>query len=574
MIEARERAVAAWRALQLVAVDPGGLGGLWLRARAGDARDAFLSELQRVLAPRPFRRLAPGLAAETLFGGLDLTASLAAGRPRRTAGLVDAAPCACLAPMAERMGSREAALLAQALDETAGGDAICLILLDEAASPDEAAPAKLIDRLAFFVDLEGLSMRELRGMAAIDLQDIEAARSRVATVEISDEFRAELTAVAAALGAPDLRAPLLAIRAARAAAALSARSSVMCDDAQLAAALVLGPRGNLDLEKVEPQVEATPPRETPDHPRAAEEQAAQTSSGGQGESLVAAARAALPPGLLDHLSQGASGRPPRRATEGGGRAPGQKAEGRRGRPAPSRRGRLDGRRPIDLIATLRCAAPWQALRRRAAVDDKARAVLIRPEDIRLKRCAERRERAILFVVDASGSTALARLGEAKGAVELLLGEAYARRDHVGLIAFRGAGADALLPPTRSLVAAKRRLAALPSGGGTPLAAGLVEALRQVETAARRGVAANLVLLTDGRANLTLSGVADRAAAASEAREAARQLRAAGAPCVVVDTARRPQPEAEALADALGGEYLPLPHADAQRLSAAANAALP
>jgi len=102
-------------------------------------------------------------------------------------------------------------------------------------------------------------------------------------------------------------------------------------------------------------------------------------------------------------------------------------------------------------------------------------VIVRPADIHLSRYETRRDRLLIFTVDASGSAALARLAEAKGAVELLLAQAYARRDQVALVAFRGDGAETLLPPTRSLVQAKRRLAGLPGGGGTPLAAGLLAA---------------------------------------------------------------------------------------------------
>ena len=124
------------------------------------------------------------------------------------------------------------------------------------------------------------------------------------------------------------------------------------------------------------------------------------------------------------------------------------------RPGDPRRGRL------DLIATLRTAAPWQPLRRGT---DEARRVVVAAEDIRIRRYRQRSETTAIFCVDASGSAALERLAEAKGAVELLLAEAYVRRDRVALVAFRGTGAEVLLPPTRSLVRAKRALAGLPGG---------------------------------------------------------------------------------------------------------------
>ena len=125
------------------------------------------------------------------------------------------------------------------------------------------------------------------------------------------------------------------------------------------------------------------------------------------------------------------------------------------------------------------------------------------------------------MVDASGSAALNRLGEAKGAVELLLAECYARRDQVALLAFRGRAAELLLPPTSSLVRAKRSLSALPGGGGTPLAAGLDAALAAAAAERRRGRTPTVVLLTDGRANVARDGAGDRARAEADALAAAR-----------------------------------------------------
>jgi hypothetical protein len=186
--------------------------------------------------------------------------------------------------------------------------------------------------------------------------------------------------------------------------------------------------------------------------------------------VTEAVKAALPAGILAQFVHRGTARSGQGATGSGAKRKGN----RRGRRLPSRPGRPDGQHRIDLIGTLRAAAPWQPLRRRTAVVE--RRVHIRTSDIRLRRFQEATDRLIVFTVDASGSAALARLAEAKGAVELMLGEAYARRDHVALIAFRGTEAELLLPPTRSLVRTKRALTALPGGGGTPLAAGLQAAM--------------------------------------------------------------------------------------------------
>jgi magnesium chelatase subunit D len=222
------------------------------------------------------------------------------------------------------------------------------------------------------------------------------------------------------------------------------------------------------------------------------------------------------------------------------------------------------------VATLRAAVPWQALRR-AGVPE--RLIHLRPSDLRVKRSEERSDRVLVFAVDASGSSAMARFGEAKGAVELLLGRAYARRDHVALVVFRGASAELVLPPTRSLVQVKRRLAGVPGGGGTPLAGALQLAEATALRARGRGLSPVVALLTDGRANVALDGTPGRARAEAEAAQAARSLRGLGLPGVVIDTAARPQDGLRLLAASMGAVYLALPRADAQRLSVALEAAL-
>jgi magnesium chelatase subunit D len=167
---------------------------------------------------------------------------------------------------------------------------------------------------------------------------------------------------------------------------------------------------------------------------------------------------------------------------------------------------------------------------------------------------------------------LHRLGEAKGAVELLLAECYVRRDRVALLAFRGRGAELILPPTRSLARAKRSLAGLPGGGGTPLASAIDAAVELAEATRRQGDTPLLVFLTDGRANLTSDGRPDRAMAESQALAAARRVRADGLRAVLVDTAPRPQPLAARVATEMGARYLPLPHAHSTQLTTAIGSA--
>jgi magnesium chelatase subunit D len=272
----------------------------------------------------------------------------------------------------------------------------------------------------------------------------------------------------------------------------------------------------------------------------------------------------LPDNLLEQLAA-------QKARAGRGNGTGAARKGnRRGRPLPSRAGRISDGARIDIIGTLRAAAPWQTIRRNATGRE---GLHIRPDDIRIKRFEEKSDRLLIFTVDASGSSALTRLAEAKGAVELLLAQAYARRDHVALVAFRGTEAELLLPPTRSLVQTKRRLAALPGGGGTPLASGLLEALTLAHQSKAQGMTPCIILLTDGRANIALDGTADRPRANADSEIIARQIIAAGIDTIVLDLGKRPAQFLEDLAAKMGGSYLPLPRADSQKMSGAVSAIL-
>lgn len=542
-------------AVLALAVDPAGLGGLWLRARSGPARDAVVDALTAL--PLPLRRLHPSLGDEALFGGLDLTATLAEGRPVQSVGLL-AHPATLILTMAERCPPGLAARLAQALDSPKH----CLIALDEGAEAEEALPGTLVDRLALFLTLEDIPLAQVQPFD-LDLTLISRARGRFAALRVPPRVLRTLTGVAASLGIASLRAPLLALRLARVLAALRGHAGVRREDVTLAAELVFAHRATR-------WPEAAPDAPAPSPPESESEREGESrpDPGDIPEDLVLdAVRAALPESLLDRLAAARAARMMGGATGSGEARPGHQ----HGRPMTSRPGRPSAGLRLDLIATLRAAAPWQGLRRKTALHD--RLLHIRPSDLRIRRFQERRERVLIFAVDASGSAAMARLAEAKGAVELLLARAYAKRDHVALIAFRGTGAELILPPTRSLVQTKRRLAGLPGGGGTPLAAALQLAQETAVRARSKGLTPVLALLTDGRANVALDGTPGRARAEAEAEVAARAWARAGFPGVVIDTAARPQDGLRRLTALLGAAYLPLPRADAARLSTALEAAL-
>ncbi|WP_135506150.1 magnesium chelatase subunit D [Roseovarius aestuariivivens] len=545
---------AAARALAALAIDPGGLGGLVLRTRVGPARGAFENALTRL--PGEARRIHPAISDSQLFGGLNIAASLAEGRPVSDPGLIDM-PCRLILTMAERTGPGLAARLARILDGCTGH---CLVALDEGATAEEAVPRALADRLAFHIEPdEGRAKALLLPAPA----DIDAARARLSQVKTPQDTLPALTALAARFGIESLRAPLFALRAARALAALDGAEQIIDAHLQEAAELVYPARATQIPHAPEPE-----PDLPEDQPPPTPDQSDQDDQGAPDipeEILVRAIAALLPADILER-SAGRS----RTAASGSG-AGNRRAGNRRGRPLPPRSGRPNAQARIDTVATLRAAAPWQTLRRTGA--NKHRAVIIHPSDIRLKRYEDRSDRLLIFAVDASGSAAVARLNEAKGAVELMLAQAYARRDQVALIAFRGDRADELLPPTRSLVQAKRQLASLPGGGGTPLAAGLVAVTELARHATGRGLTPMLVLLTDGRANIPLSGEADRKTALEDAETIAAGLNMQGIAGVLIDTSNRPADQAQRIAARLGARYIALPRADARVISTAVSEAL-
>jgi magnesium chelatase subunit D len=538
-------------ALAVLAIDPAGVKGLWLHARSCPQRDLVTARLPAA------RRIHPSIDDIALFGGVDLAATLAAGHLRATDGLLSL-PAPLLLTMAERCTASLSARLSRWLDDHGP----CLIALDEGDGAEETLPTAVADRLGVFLDLSDLAYSDLRPLE-LTQEKITKAQMRLTQTCLPKTALESLTTVAAAMGITSLRAPLLALAVARALAAW--REEAVASDTTLrhAAELTLAHRGNLPAADTEPPPDPAPPDPGESDAEGSEQQSDRIPD----EIMLSAVRAALPADLLAKLAAGRA----LRSAKGGGSGAARKGN-RRGRPQPPRPGTPGSGKRIDLVATLRAAAPWQPLRRKADAGDGLR-LEIRQSDLRLKRYKETSDRVLIFTVDASGSSALSRLAEAKGAIELLLAQAYARRDHVALIAFRGLAAELLLPPTRSLVQTKRRLSGLPGGGGTPLAAGLRMALELSLQARARGMTPTIALLTDGRGNIALDGRADRALAEAEALRMAGAIATAAVPALVLDIANRPQPNLRRLSDQLRAAYLPLPRAESRRLSAALLSAL-
>ncbi|WP_053759580.1 putative cobaltochelatase [Streptomyces sp. AS58] len=424
-------------------------------------------------------------------------------------------------------------------------------------------------RLAYDDDPAAFAARWAAEEAAVRAR-VVAARELLPSVRLGDGALRQIAATCAAFEVDGMRADIVMARTASALAAWAGRTEVLAEDVRQAALLALPHRRRrnpfdapgLDEDKLDETLEQhsgeddDDPDPGPDGPG---------GGGGQsepGDGPEGGDSAAEPESGADGLPSGGGEQSAVRAAE-----PfrtkvlsvpgiGQGAAGRRSR-ARTEHGRTTGaRRPrgtltkLHLAATVQAAAPHQRARGRSGP-----GLVVRRDDLRQAAREGREGNLVLFVVDASGSMAARqRMSAVKGAVLSLLLDAYQRRDKVGLVTFRGAAAEVALPPTSSVDAAAARLQTLPTGGRTPLGAGLLRAhevlrVERLRDPARRAL---VVVVTDGRA----TGGPEPLVAASRA---AGLFAAGGVASVVVDCESGPVRLGLAgrLADELGGTAVTL-----------------
>jgi magnesium chelatase subunit D len=598
-----ERWNDALTALQLLQIDAHGFGGVCLRAPHGPVRERWLQALSGL--GLGLVKVPGSVDSERLLGGIDLAHTLQTGQLHMQAGLLQQADqgLVCL-PMAERLSPALLAPLVQALEQAQVPSnrhsaeptvtRFGVVALDESLPDEPGVGVALTERLGVWLDLHDLSPSDIHAdwteadNGGLNLRlspgALTRAREQLAQVHASDDQMQALCAAALGLGIGSLRVPSLALRLACAHAALNGRQALDADDLGFAARCALAPRATqwptepaAQEAEPAPQDDVTPPPEPPPTPPEPPENADETpdneaekdqdpgpppepSAQDLQEMMVAAALASLPPHMLDALMtrQGAS------SHHTSGRSGQTRSGSQRGRPLPPRPGRPGGQARLHVLATLRAAAPKQRLRQAHSTG----RVAIRAEDFHIQRYQQRASSCLILALDASGSAALQRLAEAKGAVELLLQQSYARRDSVCIVAFRGAQAQLLLPATRSLVRAKRAMTGLPGGGGTPLALALKMAHEQAAQLQRQGVTPILVVLSDGRANVTLQGLGGRAQAQTDANNWGQQWRVSGHRALWIDTSMQPDAQAQQLASTMGASYLPMPQVQSQRMAQA------
>jgi magnesium chelatase subunit D len=585
----------AKRALLLLAVEPR-LKGVLIGGPPGTGKTTLARAFAHLLAEcgvdLPAVELPLNITQDRLLGGVDFERSLAAGRHVASRGLLASADrCLLYVDELNLLDIATASLVADALDrqrvilerdglsdeqparfvllgtydpsEGPVGAGICdrvgiIVNIGSAVAPD--GPAEIGRRRIAF-DLNPQQFIEEHAHLTKSLRSsISSARALLPRVRISGPDARRLSEAALLLGIPGNRADILADRVARASSALGGRSVVDEEDLVFAIRYVLLPRAKTLQDRdeqpgqVREQTEHRPDAGTSETP------GAQSSDGNAlAEDLILRAL----DGAIDVDLPGkthAYGLPSRRRVYSTSGVSGRQYSAGTHPPAT---------RKIAIAPTIRAAACRQPIRASAdaGLSQKKLLLRVKPEDLRYKRFRRRSGPLFIFAVDASGSMAVNRMAQAKGAMLRLLSSAYLNRDKVAMISFRRNEAQVVLEPTGSVELAGRIVDAMPVGGATPLAAGLVRSLELARLVRLRGIRdVALLLFTDGRANV---GISD-GSLQDELRGIGATLVTEQIVTTVIDTRPRfvPNREAVDLAEWLGAEYVNLPNADPESLERA------
>lgn len=534
-------------AFELTAINPSLFGGIILKGATHDHMEPILNFFKK--ADLKLNKIFSNFSIADLNGGIDPLESLQKGHLVHRKGILNRSGwflCTSLNEMPKALQS----MLNHQMDNMKLGP---LLAFDDGFRKNEISSPKLCDRLAFSIDFTDVRFNQyfpnFFPPISPTVQKAEITEAQIQSVVVS----------AVQFGIDDIRPAYMTITAAQYLAALDDRGIVEQNDLNLAATLILAHRAQVVPEEIDNDQQDDTQKENEENIKEENEQKKNNEINLPTEVLIEAIKASLPDNIYEHLRNNIR----QKAKTGSGFGNRQKSKVK-GRPKPSRNVPPGDQERIDIVSTLRSAAPWQKLRKQQLKTSKN--IVILPGDLHTFNFEDRSERVIIFLVDASGSAAMNRLGESKGAIELMLADSYARRDFVSLISFRDTSAEILLPPTRSLVQTKKRLGSLMAGGGTPLATGLDAGIKLAQNCKRSGKMPSLAILTDGKANIDLDGLPNREKALSDSVLVSEIGKKLDMKSVFIDCGKRPNNNLKSLATSMGGNYVSLPRTNATKIS--------